>query len=130
MDTKFLSSSPSCKELINSTVLHHVYESIKDSSIVIEWESPEVSYSLDNPKEHEAGYDAFLTGYCFLGLLKHLNIPLEEDFNPQKSKMLRQYVNRIFVMRIQQNPFIFLTGREREKFTLFRFKIYSNIYSF
>lgn len=111
-----MSSSPTFKELINSTVLQHVYQSLKDSNIeetVIEWDSPEVSYSLEDQKEHEAGFDAFLTGYCFLGMLKHLNINLDETFNPQKSQMLRQYVNRIFVGRIQNNPYIFLTGRER-----------------
>lgn len=29
-------------------------------------------YSLDNEKEHEAGYDAYITGLCLLGMWNYL----------------------------------------------------------
>ena len=123
IDTKFMCTSQNFKELINSTVLQHVYQTIKEppfEETIIEWKNPEFCYSLVNQKEHEAGFDAFLTGYCLIGLLKYLKVPLVDNFNPQKCQQIRQFVNRIYVQGIQQNPYIFLTGRERE-YILFSF---------
>lgn len=31
-------------------------------------------YSLDNEKEHEAGYDAYITGLCLLGMWNYLGV--------------------------------------------------------
>lgn len=67
-------------------------------------------YSLENPKEHEAGYDSFLTGYCFLAILKYLKVSLV-DFQPTKCKELNPFLNRIALQRIQ-HPFIYVTGKE------------------
>lgn len=40
----------------------------------IEPESSEYGYSMSNPKDHEAGYDSYQTGICFLALADYMNI--------------------------------------------------------
>lgn len=61
-------------------------------SIVTEAEAEEYSYSLDEPKEHEAGYDSFITGVCFATMANYLQID-SCDIN-EKSPRLRHILNR------------------------------------
>lgn len=112
IDTKFISSSEKYKEIFSTTVLNHVYDRLKSSpfeSVDFEFENIFQSYNLKNPKEHEAGYDSFLTGYVFLVLLKHLKVPLAPKF--EKSKQLSPFLNRIGLARIS-TPYIYITGQE------------------
>ncbi|KAG5676597.1 hypothetical protein PVAND_006420 [Polypedilum vanderplanki] len=112
IDTKFIAHSDHLKEFFSSTVLNQVLERLQKppfKEIELEWENPYNTYSLKSPKEHEAGYDSFLTGYCFLALLDHLNVPLELNF--EKSKALAPFLNRIALQRIAL-PYIHITGDE------------------
>lgn len=60
--------------------------------IVTEADSEEYSYSLDTPKEHEAGYDSFVTGVCFITMANYLKIN-SCDIS-EKSSQLRHIMNR------------------------------------
>lgn len=113
IDTKFIGSSEKFRDLFPSTVLNQFYQRLTEAPfepVEFTFENPYCTYSFDNPKEHEAGYDSFLTGYCLLVILKHLKVSLN-NFEPNKCKELVPFLNRIAVMRIQ-NPFIYLTGNE------------------
>lgn len=79
----------------------------------VEWEDRYHSYSLVEPKEHEAGFDAFLTGYCFLTIAKHLNVDFIDNFEPHKCNALKPFLNRIALQR-SLVPYIFITGKERK----------------
>lgn len=113
IDTKFIGNSEKFKEIFSSTVLNQIYERLLQEpfeKIKIEWENINHTYDLDSPKEHEAGYDSFLTGYCLLAFLKYLKVPLA-NLNPSKCKELNPFLNRIALQRIP-TPFIHLTGKE------------------
>lgn len=60
--------------------------------LYIEPESPEYGYK--DIKEHEAGYDSFMTGVCFLGLVKKLNIENKDISSkcPNLRPLLNKYV--------------------------------------
>ncbi|XP_070500479.1 poly(A)-specific ribonuclease PARN-like [Chironomus tepperi] len=112
MDTKFMANSEKFKDIFSSSVLNDVYERLLKkpfNKVDVKWEDEYNTYSLETPKEHEAGYDSFLTGYCFLILLNHLKVPLAPKF--EKSKELSIFLNRIALQRIL-NPYIYLTGNE------------------
>lgn len=112
IDTKFIANSEKFKEIFSSTVLNDVYERLQKkpfNKVDVKWEDEYNTYSLETPKEHEAGYDSFLTGYCFLLLLNHLKVPLEPKF--EKAKELSTFLNRIALQRIL-HPYIYLTGNE------------------
>jgi poly(A)-specific ribonuclease len=114
IDTKFIGASEKFKDMFSSTVLNQLYEQLLKPpfhKVDFEFENPYSAYSLDKPKEHEAGYDSFLTGYCFLAILKYLKVSLSDDFQPNKCKELNPFLNRIALVRIQQ-PFIYVTGKE------------------
>ena len=113
IDTKFMGTSKELKEIFSSTVLNQLYQRLTESpfeKVDVEFEDPYHTYSLDHPKEHEAGYDSYLTGYCFLVLLKYLKVPMCQ-FEPSKCKELNPFLNRIALQRIQ-NPYIYITGKE------------------
>jgi poly(A)-specific ribonuclease len=112
MDTKFIANSEKFKDIFSSTVLNDVYERLLKkpfNKVDVKWEDEYNTYSLETPKEHEAGYDSFLTGFCFLVILNHLKVPLAPKF--EKSKELGTFLNRIALQRIL-NPYIYLTGNE------------------
>lgn len=117
IDTKFIGNTPQYKEIFNSTVLIHLYHRLCEEPFektVVEWEDRYHAYSLDEPKEHEAGFDSYLTGYCFLTIAKHLKVDFNENFEPHKCNALKPFLNRIALQR-SLVPYIFITGKERKK---------------
>lgn len=114
IDTKFIGTSDKFKEIFPSTVLNQLYDRLTKEpfkKIDVEFENPFHVYSFEFPKEHEAGYDSYLTGYCLLVILKYLKVQLSENFDPNKCKELNPFLNRIALQRIY-NPFMYITGKE------------------
>jgi poly(A)-specific ribonuclease len=112
IDTKYIANSEKFKDIFSSSVLNQVYERLKQKPFLpveIEWENQYQTYDLENGKEHEAAYDSFLTGYCFLVMLQYLKVPLEMKF--EKRKELDTFLNRIALQRIL-TPFIYVVGNE------------------
>ncbi|KAK9883461.1 hypothetical protein WA026_001640 [Henosepilachna vigintioctopunctata] len=115
LDTKFMSSREEFKDIINSNVLGHLLDSVKKEPFEIpkcEIEKGCCGYSLEDKKEHEAAFDAFMTGISFLAMWNYLgkdkNLETDEifsDFN-----LLKPYINRIHLMRLQDNQFIHFGG--------------------
>jgi len=66
-------------------------------------------YDVVNQKLHEAGYDAFLTGYCYVRMLHYL-----ESFNSSKSALVDFYVNKIFLMKTYDMSFIDLKNPQED----------------
>ncbi|KAJ6643112.1 Poly(A)-specific ribonuclease PARN, partial [Pseudolycoriella hygida] len=109
LDTKYMCTDDEIKPFINSSVLARLLETTSIEPFErpkFEAESKEYSYSLDDPKEHEAGYDSFITGVCFATMANYLNIC---DIS-EKSPRLRQIINRFFTP-VDVNH-INLTGKE------------------
>uniref|UniRef100_A0A182JQ87 Poly(A)-specific ribonuclease RNA-binding domain-containing protein n=1 Tax=Anopheles christyi TaxID=43041 RepID=A0A182JQ87_9DIPT len=112
LDTKYLCTNAEIKVNVNSSVLAHVYEAVSKEPFAIPTvhpELPDYQYSVDNEKKHEAGYDAYLTGLCFLGLVSRFNANL---LQLPKNPTLRHYLNRIFITRLTDVNYIYLNGKE------------------
>ncbi|XP_967921.3 poly(A)-specific ribonuclease PARN [Tribolium castaneum] len=117
LDTKFMSSSDEFKDLIQSTVLKSVLETVSKTPFAIppvEVEKGGQGYFVEDLKEHEAGYDAYITGLCFismwnyLGTLKKLSI--EETF--KDFALLKPYLNKLFLMMLRDSQYINLEGED------------------
>lgn len=114
IDTKFIGSSDKFKDMFSSTILNQLHQRLTESpfkKVEVEFEDPYHIYSVDYPKEHEAGYDSFLTGLCLMSVMKYLKIDLSDKFEANKCKELNPFLNRIALFRIV-NPYIFITGKE------------------
>jgi len=117
LDTKYTSSAPPFKDLIKSNVLSHLLETITAKPFIIpnvEVEQGRQGYKLDSSKEHEAGYDAYITGLCFLSMWNYLgSLEDSEEFDPFTNfSLLDPYKNRLFLMRLQDAPYIRIGGND------------------
>lgn len=93
LDTKYMASVAPLKELISNTALAEMEKILsKDTFPKIHIENSQ--YSTENEKLHEAGYDAYLTGCCYLKMLHYL-----ESFNSSKNSLIEFYSNKIFLMK-------------------------------
>ncbi|XP_052899114.1 poly(A)-specific ribonuclease PARN-like isoform X2 [Anopheles moucheti] len=112
LDTKYLCTNAEIKVDVNSSVLAHVYDAVSKAPFsipTVHAELPDHKYSVDDEKMHEAGYDAYLTGLCFLGLVSRFKANL---LQLPKDTTLRHYMNRIFITRLTDVNYIYLNGKE------------------
>uniref|UniRef100_A0A0K8TML4 Poly(A)-specific ribonuclease PARN n=1 Tax=Tabanus bromius TaxID=304241 RepID=A0A0K8TML4_TABBR len=113
VDTKYVCTLPDIKCKIRNSILAHLVQTVSEepfTPIKLEPECEDSKYSLSENKAHEAGYDSFLTATAFLGLMGHLKI-LPQSLANNNDKT-RSFVNKIFLMRLQDVCYINLVGLE------------------
>uniref|UniRef100_A0A1A8K0I0 Poly(A)-specific ribonuclease PARN n=1 Tax=Nothobranchius kuhntae TaxID=321403 RepID=A0A1A8K0I0_NOTKU len=115
LDTKLMASTQPFKELINNTSLAELEKQVKESP----FKPPQVeaaegfpSYDTAQEQLHEAGYDAYITGLCFISMANHLGSFLTppKAYISAKSKLIEPFVNKLFLMRIIDIPYLNITG--------------------
>ncbi|XP_050670882.1 poly(A)-specific ribonuclease PARN-like isoform X2 [Leptidea sinapis] len=116
LDTKYMSSLPPFKDKMNSSVLQHLLFTLSEPPFSLpEIESLEGrGYRRTDDKQHEAGYDAYVTGLCFLAMHAHLTRMRGEEQTrvTQDSALLKPFVNKVFLSKTahQDSPYINLAG--------------------
>uniref|UniRef100_A0A3Q2PG35 Poly(A)-specific ribonuclease PARN n=1 Tax=Fundulus heteroclitus TaxID=8078 RepID=A0A3Q2PG35_FUNHE len=115
LDTKLMASTQPFKELINNTSLAELEKQVKEAPFN---QPPTLSAegfpSYDTAQEqlHEAGYDAYITGLCFISMANHLGsflTPPKAYISP-RSKLVEPFFNKLFLMRIIDIPYLNITG--------------------
>uniref|UniRef100_A0A1A7X650 Poly(A)-specific ribonuclease PARN n=1 Tax=Iconisemion striatum TaxID=60296 RepID=A0A1A7X650_9TELE len=115
LDTKLMASTQPFKELINNTSLAELEKQVKESP----FKPPQVeaaegfpSYDTAQEQLHEAGYDAYITGLCFISMANHLGSFLTppKAYISAKSKLIEPFFNKLFLMRIIDIPYLNITG--------------------
>uniref|UniRef100_A0A674CV22 Poly(A)-specific ribonuclease (deadenylation nuclease) n=1 Tax=Salmo trutta TaxID=8032 RepID=A0A674CV22_SALTR len=100
LDTKLMATTQPFKELINITSLAELQKQLKESP----FKSPKVvtaegfpSYDTAQEQLHEAGYDAYITGLCFISMANYLGTFLTPPraHIPSQSKLIQPFVNNI-----------------------------------
>ncbi|KAM6940434.1 poly(A)-specific ribonuclease PARN [Xenentodon cancila] len=115
LDTKLMASTQPFKEMINNTSLAELEKQLKESP----FKSPQVetaegfpSYDTAQEQLHEAGYDAYITGLCFISMANHLGSFLTppKAYISARSKLIEPFFNKLFLMRIIDIPYLNITG--------------------
>ncbi|KAF3852591.1 hypothetical protein F7725_005946 [Dissostichus mawsoni] len=78
LDTKLMASTQPFKELINNTSLAELEKRVKEGpfkSPLVETAEGFHSYDTGQEQLHEAGYDAYITGLCFVSMANYLVTP-------------------------------------------------------
>uniref|UniRef100_A0A0K2UHB7 Poly(A)-specific ribonuclease PARN n=1 Tax=Lepeophtheirus salmonis TaxID=72036 RepID=A0A0K2UHB7_LEPSM len=107
-DTKVMANIGPVKEHVLNSTLEDLVAKLKESPFKIpKLESKDDAYA-ESGLYHEAGFDAYITGLCFLGMKDYLirQMSSSED----KSKIVLPYSNKIAVMRINDVPYLNLDG--------------------
>ncbi|XP_042341736.1 poly(A)-specific ribonuclease PARN [Plectropomus leopardus] len=115
LDTKLMASTQPFKEMITNTSLAELEKQLKESP----FKSPQVEtaegfHSYDTAQEqlHEAGYDAYITGLCFISMANYLGSFLTppKAYISARSKLIEPFFNKLFLMRIIDIPYLNITG--------------------
>lgn len=115
LDTKLMASTQPFKEMITNTSLAELEKQLKENP----FKSPQVEtaegfHSYDTAQEqlHEAGYDAYITGLCFISMTNYLGSFLTppKAYIPARSKLVEPFFNKLFLMRIIDIPYLNITG--------------------
>ena len=127
IDTKLMSSTHPFREDISNSALNELKKRLESEPFRL----PDVrgsrdgeGYDLESEKYHEAGYDAFVTGLCFIGLSNRLGA-LSQDRDavhaasgeprvPPDSPLLTPFLNKLNLMRMADIPYLNLEGVDIE----------------
>ncbi|KAM3964339.1 poly(A)-specific ribonuclease [Aphomia sociella] len=116
LDTKYMSSLPPFKDEVNSSVLQHLYATLSEPpfSLVKVGSSPGRGYDGNDVKHHEAGYDAYVTGMCFLAMQAYLaRMRGEEGARVvADAPALRPFLDKLYLSKTahQDTPYMNLNG--------------------
>ncbi|MGH0165392.1 UNVERIFIED_CONTAM: hypothetical protein FKN15_059724 [Acipenser sinensis] len=115
LDTKLMASTHPFKELILNTPLAELEKRLKEAP----FKSPKVdsaegflSYNTASEQLHEAGYDAYITGLCFISMANFLGSFLSppKPHISARSKLIEPFFNKLFLMRVVDIPYLNLSG--------------------
>ncbi|XP_063171077.1 poly(A)-specific ribonuclease PARN [Candoia aspera] len=115
LDTKLMASTQPFKEIIKNTSLAQLEKRLKE----MPFNPPKVesaegfpSYDTASEQLHEAGYDAYITGLCFISMANFLGSFLSPPQNhvPASSKLIEPFFNKLFLMRVMDIPYLNLEG--------------------
>jgi poly(A)-specific ribonuclease len=117
LDTKYMCSVPPFQDQISSNVLGHLFKTLSEEPFKIcmaKCEEDGHGYTPLDVKYHEAAYDAYITGLCFITMANHLGSLQKPEVNPvlSSSPVLNPYMNKLFLSRVQDAPYINLTGED------------------
>ncbi|XP_058798112.1 poly(A)-specific ribonuclease PARN-like isoform X2 [Phymastichus coffea] len=115
LDTKII-----CQSSIFNTSVPSVLDYLIDHLQAPPFSIPEMenvenrSYKISKDKLHEAGYDAYITGLCFIALSNRLGAihTPSESVVLADSPLLKPYLNKLLIARLKDIPFINLAGRD------------------
>ncbi|CAL8117082.1 unnamed protein product [Orchesella dallaii] len=119
VDTKLMCCTHPFRELFSSSVLGDVLKRVQDDpfslpTIQKEGRENSLSYELSDLKSHEAGYDAFITGVCFIGLCQHLGTlqtPKKKIVLPD-SPLVMPFLNKLYLMRMLDITYMNISGTD------------------
>ncbi|XP_052615524.1 poly(A)-specific ribonuclease PARN isoform X3 [Peromyscus californicus insignis] len=115
LDTKLMASTQPFKDIINNTSLAELEKRLKETP----FDPPKVesaedfpSYDTASEQLHEAGYDAYITGLCFLSMANYLGSLLDPPkvCVSTRSKLIEPFFNKLFLMRVMDIPYLNLEG--------------------
>ncbi|XP_063824750.1 poly(A)-specific ribonuclease PARN-like [Ostrinia nubilalis] len=116
LDTKYMSSLPPFKDRVNSSVLQHLFTTLAEEpfSMPVTESKDGRGYCRSEDKNHEAGYDAYVTGLCFLSMYSHLCKMRGEDSGRvlPNCPVLKPFLNKLFLAKTahQDSPYMNFNG--------------------
>lgn len=100
IDTKLISSEEPLKELLVTTTLEGLVETISKPPFHLPQidETEGYCYGAGNSQYHDAGYDAFVTGKIFLSLVRALD-PDNKKCCITNCRPIEKFINKLFLMK-------------------------------
>uniref|UniRef100_A0A3Q1M8H4 Poly(A)-specific ribonuclease PARN n=1 Tax=Bos taurus TaxID=9913 RepID=A0A3Q1M8H4_BOVIN len=102
-------------DIINNTSLAELEKRLKETPFnppKVESAEGFPSYDTASEQLHEAGYDAYITGLCFISMANYLGSFLSppKSHVSARSKLIEPFFNKLFLMRVMDIPYLNLEG--------------------
>ncbi|XP_051037418.1 poly(A)-specific ribonuclease PARN isoform X4 [Phodopus roborovskii] len=115
LDTKLMASTQPFKDIINNTSLAELEKRLKETPFYppkVESAEGFPSYDTASEQLHEAGYDAYITGLCFISMANYLGSLLgpPKMCVSSRSELIEPFFNKLFLMRVMDIPYLNLEG--------------------
>ena len=127
LDTKLMASTYPFKDEISNSSLEELMNTVSQKPYEMPKIEPHMSdcgYNLTTEKYHEAGYDAFVTGLCFIAMSNRLGkLSQSNDVKHMQTGACRvlpnhvlisPFLNKMYLMRIADIPYMNLAGDDIE----------------
>uniref|UniRef100_A0A8C7C1B6 Poly(A)-specific ribonuclease PARN n=1 Tax=Neovison vison TaxID=452646 RepID=A0A8C7C1B6_NEOVI len=106
---------PGLQDIINNTSLAELEKRLKETPFnppKVESAEGFPSYDTATEQLHEAGYDAYITGLCFISMANYLGSFLSPPkiHVSARSKLIEPFFNKLFLMRVMDIPYLNLEG--------------------
>ncbi|XP_076803650.1 poly(A)-specific ribonuclease PARN-like isoform X2 [Clavelina lepadiformis] len=123
LDTKLMGSMLPFKDLLTTTALGEMNTRLREapfkpSDVDIPGKYNVATAETQNENLHEAAYDAFITGTAFLSMVNHLS-SYQNSSKPNHvtsftslQNLTSPYINKIFLMRSHDIPYLNLAGAD------------------
>jgi len=119
VDTKLMASKTPFKEFISKNALDDLNQALKARPFghpCLDMPGKYVSFNKDSSYLHEAGYDSFVTGNAFLSMFQYLSKIVhpshEKHIFTQESDVIKPYLNKIYIHRLHDIPYVNLGGQD------------------
>ena len=115
VDTKVMANTQPFRDLIPTSVLADLVKNVSKKPFQkasVRFDEEFSRYGENDEKSHEAGYDAYITGLAFISMTNYLGSFQEPPkVNvPPDSSLVVPFINKIFVMRMEDIPYLNLAG--------------------
>jgi len=120
LDTKLMANTiPFKQEIFNSSL-----EELHKAVLLPPYNLPPVppkfagsGYKADSSSFHEAGFDAYITGLCFIAMSNRLGLLCTGDKSKAgrvlpNSPLVQPFLNKLYLMKIADIPYINLAGED------------------
>ncbi|KAK7112946.1 poly(A)-specific ribonuclease PARN-like [Littorina saxatilis] len=120
IDTKFMASTHPLRDVIPNTALGNLQETLEKGPFTpakVELMEGFSDYQNATDKYHEAGYDAYVTGCMFATMTNYIGNYKKPDPKPAVAPteaVLKPFMNKLFLMRIADIPYLNLGGPDLE----------------
>ena len=117
VDTKVMANTQPFRDLIPSSMLADLVKNVSKKpfqKVAVQFDKGFSDYGDSDEKPHEAGYDAYITGLAFLSMANYLGSfqePPKINITPDSSLVV-PFLNKIFVMRMEDIPYLNLAGAD------------------
>lgn len=117
LDTKLMANTIPFKEEIANSALEELMKTVSETPYTMPPVPPRragCGYQLSSDKYHEAGYDAYVTGLCFIAMARRLaKLCGSTDMGVSAdSAHISPFLNKLYLMKIADIPYINLAGED------------------
>ncbi|XP_071443719.1 poly(A)-specific ribonuclease PARN-like isoform X2 [Hetaerina americana] len=117
VDTKLMSNMYPFKDKFMNTTLAQLMERLSEEPFKLPVVEPVENcpgYSCKDDMAHEAGYDAFITGVCFISMANYLGVLAKEAKNGSliDFSLLKPFENKLYLFKVQDIPYMDLVGQD------------------